>query len=492
MLLPTASALTPSEISPTTLSFSWSGPAGASYVVRRAPGFDAPATPSAGAAVAVVGSAASDTGLTPGSQYSYSVFTVTGGRTLGPATLTVGTAPAPGGAAPTFVAAPGTAILTKADVASARPLTQGAAVRLAGGQSLPAVGDHLVVPATGEVDLAFVGRVASIAVDGTLTVVPVSLPDAFDYVDLVIPDFERALRPVGPRTRAGLRASRRSCGGEGTAGLGVKPDVGLGGGGRIEISTGKFLGLDVPKGVNYDLGLSVRAQLRIFAEVTGKLDCNVELATVTQSLTPPPVPTAVSFTPRVSMSASAAARYVGGGVSAEAGVAASGSLPGTPQVKPIFNGKVLEASGVDLSGQINARLQGSITLGPGAGAGPAGLVVGPTGTITPIDVTVSAAYDSQDPRNTGCAVVRAGGSAALGISARGSVLGKGVDWYSELLDGSFEYFKRAFPQDCDKKPAPATPADPGTSVPPPTGGGGSQLPDCDCGPPPGFRRTSVV
>ncbi|PTL58574.1 fibronectin type III domain-containing protein [Paraconexibacter algicola] len=495
VLLPTASALTPSEISPTTLSFSWSGPAGASYVVRRAPGFDAPATPSAGTAVAVVGSAASDTGLTPGSQYSYSVFTVTGGRTLGPATLTVGTAPAPGNAVPAFVAATGTEILESRDLTAARELSDGVGVQLAAGEAAPTIGSHLVVPAKGAIDLPFVGRVAGVAQDGTVKLVPASLPEAYDYVNIDIPGFAQAAVPAKPASRASARAKKMSsCKLAAGSDLGIESKLGLDGRFRYEFAKRKirFTNVEVPVGVTLDVRGVVTSETRAYAEVKASLACSAELASIKTQISPPPVPLAMTFTPKVQLDASGSLRYSGGGVKTATGFEVSGRFPGDARARPVLEREYLAPEGAELSGSLRARLGGELLIGPGGAAPGASLVAGVKGSLFPLDATVSPVYPVGDPRAANCVKVEAKGSGALGLSAEATLGPFSASADLTLLDGSFEYFERPFPQDCDKKPAPATPADPGTSVPPPTGGGGSQLPDCDCGPPPGFRRTSVI
>ncbi len=78
---PPVTSLRASEITPTTITLSWTNPSDpdlAEVIVRRADGDDAPLSPTAGSAVALpslTATSVTDLGLTPATTYSYAVFT---------------------------------------------------------------------------------------------------------------------------------------------------------------------------------------------------------------------------------------------------------------------------------------------------------------------------------------------------------------------------------------------------------------------------------
>src|SRR5690606_38801337 len=106
---------------------------GAVYELRRAAGARAPAARTQGVRVRTAGRTAADTGVRPGRQYSYALFTRVRGRWSGPISVSASTAPAPGSSSAAFVTAPGTVIATAPQIAFARTTGSGVAVRLQSG-----------------------------------------------------------------------------------------------------------------------------------------------------------------------------------------------------------------------------------------------------------------------------------------------------------------------------------------------------------------------
>ena len=83
--------LTVSQRKLTELTITWSAPSASSVVVRRAEGATAPDSPTAGTGVTSTGSTATDTGLRPGSTYSYATFAVDSAGRVSSATTVTGT-----------------------------------------------------------------------------------------------------------------------------------------------------------------------------------------------------------------------------------------------------------------------------------------------------------------------------------------------------------------------------------------------------------------
>ena len=156
--------------------------------LRRTNGDVAASGPEAGAPVALSArdrrvDNVVDSGLSPGQRVTYTLFarTSSGSWEATPG-LTVST---PKGDQPTYVVKPG-AILVEAGDSDRVVATAGGAitVRLAKSRPDTVLGAGVVLPISERLPAGFLGKIASIHPDGTVTLTAGDLPGVFDYLDL--------------------------------------------------------------------------------------------------------------------------------------------------------------------------------------------------------------------------------------------------------------------------------------------------------------------
>jgi hypothetical protein len=339
------------SISQTGLTLTWSAPVGSKFSLRRSTGRTAPHSRSRGVEVPTNGTSATDQGLTPGTQYSYSLFTKTHWRWYGPLTITVMTAPAAGSTNASYVAGPSTFIATSTDVASVTTTGIGVQVVLSGQVPAPLVGSAMILPVSTALPGGYLGVVRAVSADGrTVDLAPGGLSDAFDYYELSVDSFTtdesilpavaspspstptpqtskstsgkqaspaRVARPapkaatpnagtpkaatsLSPATKAAApAASEQLCGQvSGSQKVTYSPSMALGGHFKTKLDKYRFLGVDVPTGASLDMALTAKVVGAAAIETSGEYGCKLPLPKLFKTLTLNPVPMAVSLEPQ--------------------------------------------------------------------------------------------------------------------------------------------------------------------------------------------------
>jgi hypothetical protein len=287
---PGSSALHVTALSQTTVDLAWASASGSKVVLRRTAGSVPAATRTDGVGVPVAAGHASDTQLSPGQQYSYSLFTQYKNRWYGPLSITVGTASDDTSRA-AYVAPPSTALLRPTDTASAVTTGNGVQVVLAGSSTpTPLVGAGVVLPVSPSLPGGFLGVVTAVSADGrTLNLAAGGLSDAFDYYDIDIKDFSAGdvveLAGAAPSAKQksadGTTAERArgsfavpggspqlapsattkaasdiDCGGSGSKTISFQPSLALGGHFKTKVDKYSFLGAQIPTGASIDVGVT--------------------------------------------------------------------------------------------------------------------------------------------------------------------------------------------------------------------------------------------
>lgn len=119
-----------------------------------------------GTAISTHGTSASDQGLQPGKQYTYSLYTQLKGRWVGPLIITVQTGAAPGSSAATYVASSTTLLAKATDLTAAETTGTGVKIVLRPGLPAPLAGAGVVFPISNALPGGFLGVVTSVATDG--------------------------------------------------------------------------------------------------------------------------------------------------------------------------------------------------------------------------------------------------------------------------------------------------------------------------------------
>lgn len=196
--------------SPRSLRLGWQGKAGNRVVVRRSTGVRVPSSPRAGRSVPVRGSRATDSGLKPGTRYSYAIFARKGQGWLQPVGITAMTVAKEDGNYSVYALRPGTQQVKPRRLA-VDAATRQASVRWPDGLALPTIDSAIVLPPSNRLPRGFLGRVIKVARDGTsVLLAPTTLAHAFSLYVVDMPNISRSTAQSGRGTRYA------ECTGEGT------------------------------------------------------------------------------------------------------------------------------------------------------------------------------------------------------------------------------------------------------------------------------------
>lgn len=505
-------------LAPDSVTLAWDAPAGTTVQVRRTLG-DAPATnPSQGVPVQVDGNGLVDGGLTPGTRYTYALWTRPGDSALGvahnagPVTVTVGTSDPASPETASYVVRPGTLLAQPEQIASAEPTGDGVHLVLADDVAPLAPGTAVVLPVLPTLRGGYLGLVTEVSADGrSVLLAPGGIADAFDFYHLEIPDLgalpvQRFLEPeeadggdTGPAAAAveapaGASVQRTddvasplrpgSTGSpsamaaaadpppNGTAecrkfsvtGQGIDFDPGFELEGHFESTVDKYsvLGLDIPTGVSLDTSAAVTLSGAVKARITATYACSIRLPSVMVSLPSTPVPMAFYFRPTARMGVSGAIEVSNLGAAATLGFRAEGYVGFNGE--NYFDGDLVDEVEVltpqveNVGGGLTARVGGDILIGPGAGSTGAGVIAGIGGSFVPLNARALVAA-ATTPGGSPCLALELGGQAGLLVSARawlGPVDFKG-DFLVPGLSSTFEYLSAPwhYPSDCLDVPDPS-------------------------------------
>lgn len=211
-----AHGLAVSTLQPTQIDFEFANPAPSSAVaVRYVAGSTAPQRVSAGHAATATATTAAVAGLTPGTVYSFGLFTKVGSRWLGPMPLTVTTPHEPlspgevAGDTAQYVTNPGTVLVDKDARLNSQPLPDGRVVTRLPRGVVPVVGTPVVLPPSAALPGGFVGQIAEVSKAGNAVVLrQAPLGTAFDYLKVSIPDLAATGTAVPIRRTAGTLGAR--------------------------------------------------------------------------------------------------------------------------------------------------------------------------------------------------------------------------------------------------------------------------------------------
>jgi hypothetical protein len=339
-------------VSQTGLQLSWTAPAGARFSLRRSTGSNAPQRRERGVGIPTTGTSAVDHGLTPGTQYSYSLFTQIHFRWYGPLIITVSTAPVAGSTSASYVAEPSTLIAKPADISSAVTTGTGVKVVLSDQVPTPLVGSAVILPISDTLPGGYLGVVSSVASDGrTIELVAGGLSDAFDYYELSVDSFTTDPSLLAPSasgtTAAGSLQSAvltsakkpllqaadpgpapdKVCGDvSAEQAITYSPSLALGGHFKTKLDKHNFLGADVPTGASVDMALTAKAVGAASVETSGDYGCSLPLPKLFKMLSVDPVPMALSLEPAAEFTVGGAVNVSNIGATVTGGVQISGSM----------------------------------------------------------------------------------------------------------------------------------------------------------------------
>jgi len=455
-----AHGLRASEVQRTSVSLAWAAaPGGRTVLLRRRAGERAPASPADGAPVPTRGQEALDRRLSPGTSYTYALFTRVARRWLGPVTLTVSTASlTPGVAA--YSAPPSTVLAAATAGDAARVAGGGVDVALAPGAATPVIGAGFVLPVSAALPGGYLGRVASVSPDGrTVHLTAGGLADAFDYYRLNANLADTPLQSAHA-ARAPALAHSALAGGLFDCGVGLGVGVVLHAkihpGGHSNIELVKKWG--VPVAASFDIAAQLTVSLSADISVSGSISCGLKIPKLIQWVTLDPVPISIVFDPvaQASVSDELHADNVGyavtGGFWAKGELGAHTSLQGglTLQGAP-----TPQSSG--WSSKLGLELGGEFTIGPGGGADEAGAIAGVGGELKPLVASIGPEFsDTADQRHTACLKATAGLESELNLNGK-MWLGHFSDEVTltiPALQRKIDYGTWYYPKDCNALPSP--------------------------------------
>lgn len=381
-------------IEPTRIELGWAEPpGGAAYSVRRAVGTTAPASVAFGTPVAVEGTAALDTDVTPGETYAYSVFAQAAGSSqwVGPVS-TVITAPPSDmtGETAAVVTNPSTVMITDESVVDTTAAAGHVTSTVPAGRT-PVLGQSWVLPPDTDIPTGYLGKVVAISADGqSVKLEPAALADAFDYLDINVPSFASLPVQTAPARRAASRGVIE-CGGEVAGELDVDRDLQPYGDIHATLTKKKILGKNIPVGAAFDGEFGVEASLSASANVTAGASCELNLPKIAIWFMAGPVPMVLTAQPTGSVGVSGETRETVG-VTASLGAEFDGyfGLGGEDYIDGVLVTSIDPSVDVTVAGEMYLTIGAEIELGIGSGSPRAGALVGAKGTFTALDARASA------------------------------------------------------------------------------------------------------
>lgn len=439
---PGAKGLQLTALTSTQVGLSWTAPAGSKYALRRSLGDDAVNGITQGIAVPVTGSAATDSGLTPGTKYTYSLFTQgkNDARWRGPLAFVVSTATT-GASQAKYVASPTTLIVEAGDIVSAVPTGSGVQVQLSAKVATRLLGSAIVLPRSSSLPGGFLGVVTSLSTNGrVVTLNSGGLSDAFDYYDVNIKDFGQTVGPQPVQalvsaaaqptpqergeivTSAALPAALVTCfGASGAQEVAFDPDINLGG--HMHTTVNKSGWLNLPKGATMDVALTATLNGAFEVATGGTLKCVAPFRPYDASFMAGPVPMAFVLDPTAQFTVGGKAGVKNLGFSATGGIQFTGTLDLTGGASfssmPIMEAHPLTPT-ITANGSIGAKLGGQVTFGPGVTnkAVGTGAIAGVTGEFNLLDANFGPVFTVDDSRFNTCLTAKAEAAFNVGVTAK--------------------------------------------------------------------------
>lgn len=451
----------------TSIALTWTAQPHYRIVVRRTNTYEPAKAPDQGVDVPVDGNSASDSGLSPGTQYTYALFAQDRGKWVGPMVLRVGTA-SPDKTTASYVANSQTQILTNSDIVAATTTGAGVRVTLTPGLPTPLIGAAVVLPISSSLPGGFLGVVTEVSSDGqTLTLVAGGIGDAFDYYQIAVPNFEGgdpisvddALAPAAksagsvpgeprqplPETPAATPSDGATAGAEefvqanalfkcsGPSISGTKitfaPALKLAGhfNGTITKYPVKWAP-DILTGATLDMAFAATVSAPASVKTSGDASCKADLKPVLIPL-PGPVPLSFYFKPTASLGVEGSIEINNLGVAVTAGVELKGHF-GLFDGVDFSGGPILKAvpstPQVVSNASVRFKIGGQIIIGPSAGTPSAGVIAGVGGELNPIDASFGAVFPHGDPRFNACLKASAAFTRELYLVAKAWIPGKTI------------------------------------------------------------------
>jgi hypothetical protein len=469
-------------IDQTSVSLTWTAQPQFRTTVRRTTTLAAAKAPDQGIDVPVSDGIATDSGLSPGTQYTYALFAQYQDKWVGPIALRVSTVSPDAGQA-AYVANQQTMILHDGDFVSGAPTGAGVRVVLAAGLPVPVIGAAVILPRSELLPGGFLGVVTTVATNGrTMDLVAGGLTDAFDFYELSAPDvqggdplsvakasagptFSTTQAPTGSRAdRTPLTATTRSDAmpkaeslsaasgllscfkGGGSAGqeITITPSLHLSGHFNATVSKYSFFGKNIPTGASLDMAVAATISGAATVKTTANLSCDAGFKPVMVPIAQAPVPISFYFAPVAQFTVGGAMEVHNLGLAVTAGVHISGHFGLTDGASfsgnPIFSAVPLTPS-VVANGGVGVKVGGEIIVGPGAGTSNAGVIAGIGGQFNPIDASFGPVFPLSDPRFNACLQATAAFTRSLNLTAKAWVGGWDISKSITLsaLQGSTNY-----------------------------------------------------
>ena len=399
-----AHSLALSNLTTTSIALSWSAKKSTGVILRRTPGSAPAANRRAGTAVRTTGRSATDGGLAAGTEYTYSLFSKVRGRWTAPVTVTAGTTPAPGTNKAAYVLTEGATLLAPSQISDAHTTATGVSFKLVG--LTPLLGRAVVVPVTAALPGGYLGHITAIAPDGTVSVSPAAIGDAFDYYSLpqqTIDTGDLALTPkpgdtVGtPRPSSAARAAKLSipsCLTGTMAGrVTFAPTIDIDGTFQGDVVTKQVKWFpDLPQGARLAGSLQATVGGALSASMSGGVKCGVDFQPLVVPVAVTPVPIQLRLEPQVEVTATGEVKVSNVGARATSGAwfktqfglgidnyADGGPIKEAYPLTPAASG----------TGALGLRVGGEMILGPGAGTSAAGAIAGVRGTLDVLNASAS-------------------------------------------------------------------------------------------------------
>lgn len=493
------------SLTTTSVALDWDAQLGEDTTVWRTVGEDPPVRQGQGRQVAVNGSSLVDSGLQPGTTYSYSIFARPGdgafGRTDGdPVSITVGTVP--GGSPPGeafFVLNPRATILAAGDFVSATPTGDGVRLDLGPGVPTPVPGSVLVLPVTPSLPGGYLGEVTLVSDDGrTVWLIVAPMGAAFDLYKLVVPAFggpaasaqvapvpsKEESPPLALQTLDEETQARMSRSGEAqpsaffqapiaaaangvecslATAVDVNVDVGMSHAGHadVTIDTYGILFVEVPTGVSFDIGYSATLSGTIDVEATGAVECGLPLEDYYQQISVYPVPIGLNVRPEVEVSVSGAGSVTNLGFAATGGFQVDGHLGvsgGNSFDGDVINTGVPTQPTATGTFALGLAIGGSVAFGPGVGTSGAGVVIGVGGELFLLDASVGVKMVDDGGSVSACVELSAATRMGISAALRAWIPGYEADYTVSIdeLQGEFPWGGSPWhwPNDCTESDTP--------------------------------------
>lgn len=470
----TARSLHANRVTKTSVSLVWSGPRHASYAVRRTIGSRPAATRGVGTAIRTNGTTALSSRLSPGTRYSFALFTRVGSVWTGPLTVVAGTAASVGTKTASFIANPGTVLGSSTQSMRATAIGGGVRVKLSRTVPTPVIGTPYVLPRSASLPGGYVGLVHAISRDGrTVSLSPAALADAFSYYDIRLDDIStnpEQLSPANARPDGMARSQSTphsllnkcpSIGGGGSKTVTYHPSLNLAGHFHHTLDTWTVLGAQVPKGASFDVEFAITVTGAASIETTGSLTCGLDFNPFVKQFSVGPVPMALSFTPSVEVNVEGSQKVSNLGTAVTAGLKFAGTMGVTSGASfsgsPILSATPLTPT-YQKAGSISFKIGGQILFGPGVGTSKSGVIAGISGELDPLVASAGAAFPVGDDRRDGCLKFDAKAKLLVGLTAKAWLgnwsLSKTVTVPG--LNGERHYLGAPwyFPSDCENAPDP--------------------------------------